>query len=131
LDLDGVVRVAGENTLSKDDRELVQILMELGLKRPTATTLVYLGSAGKSSSTEVQTGTGLKQPEVSVAMKDLTARGWVETVKERSKGRGRSTQYSSLAIDGNQILTELTAANKEIIIQIRAKLDELKSLKGR
>lgn len=79
--------------MNKTKREidaLVDLLMELNLKRPIARTLVCLLDGKDYTSHEIERVSGLRQPEVSVAMKFLISKKWViqkEVKKESTKGR--------------------------------------------
>ena len=56
-----------------DDLEFVFILQSLGMQRNVAVLITYLGSAGETTSREIEQATGLRQPEVSIAMQGLRA----------------------------------------------------------
>ena len=74
----------------KEMEELVSLLMRLNLKRPIARTLAFLIDGEEYTSHEIERISGLRQPEVSVAMKYLSKRKWIsqrEYKKENAKGR--------------------------------------------
>jgi predicted transcriptional regulator len=53
--------------LTKSDESLVQLLINAGLKKNIAKTLVYLRKKEETTSVEIETATSLRQPEVSIA----------------------------------------------------------------
>jgi len=65
------------SVLDDKDEESVNILMELGLKRNVARTLVYLANADEVTSRSIELGADLRQPEVSIAMRKLREGDWV------------------------------------------------------
>src|SRR3989304_2722990 len=64
-----------ETRLSKRDEALVDLLMETGMARNLAKTLVFLSKRDETTSVEIEKATGLRQPEVSIAMQDLRRLG--------------------------------------------------------
>lgn len=82
--------VKNMNKTKREIDALVDLLMELNLKRPIARTLVCLLDGKDYTSHEIERVSGLRQPEVSVAMKFLISKKWViqkEVKKESTKGR--------------------------------------------
>ena len=69
--------------------DIREILMELGEKNPTATAISYMMQNNPVKSTELEKKVGLRQPEVSIIMKDLKGRGWIDESKEMLEGKGR------------------------------------------
>jgi len=59
------------NQLDDSDEEMAEILISSGLSRPVARTLAYLLKVDAATSIDLERGTGLRQPEVSIAMRQL------------------------------------------------------------
>jgi predicted transcriptional regulator len=79
-------------------RELVMNLVEIGADPNTCKTVMCLHVHGPSTSTELQTRCGLRQPDVSVAINLLKSLKSIE-VTTLSKGtRGRPSQSYSLTV---------------------------------
>ncbi len=57
--------------------EIADALISLGLGRPVAMTLAYLNNGDEATSDELETGTGLRQPEVSIVMRQLKEHDWI------------------------------------------------------
>jgi predicted transcriptional regulator len=75
--------------LRREHLRLVEILTRAGVGKNPARVIVFVALAGRTYSAQVQAATGLRQPEVSIALRDLTERRWVvrQTVQREGKGR--------------------------------------------
>src|SRR5437899_5826362 len=78
-----------EVRLSRRDETLVDLLIETGLSRNIAKTLVFLSKRDETTSVEIEKATGLRQPEVSIAMQELRRRKWVDKRDIKKEGKGR------------------------------------------
>ncbi len=54
-----------------------------------AMALAYLQDTNSATSTDLERAAGLRQPEVSLAMKQLMERGWITEREEKKAGKGR------------------------------------------
>ena len=54
-----------------------------------AKTLMYLSHIDECYSSDIERGVDLRQPEVSVIMRELRRRGWVKKRELKKKGKGR------------------------------------------
>ena len=108
---------------SDEEEDFVNLLTEAGTGKSVARVLVFLVHTQEATSHEVERGTDLRQPEVSLAMKYLLERGWI-TVREVNPGRGRPTKVYALAMPIHGILdrigSEMEDALKEELARIRA-----------
>jgi predicted transcriptional regulator len=57
--------------LDDTDREFVEVLRELGIPRNVASMITYLANVEEATSREIEIGSNLRQPEVSIAMRTL------------------------------------------------------------
>jgi len=89
------------------DEECTELLSGIGLKRNMARVLVYLAQSTEATSREIERGTDLRQPEVSIVMRDLKERGWVESRESKTESKGRPVKIYTLSLDLNGILTQL------------------------
>ncbi len=69
--------------------EFASILMKIGLKRNVAKVLTYLAGVPEATSREIEIGSDLRQPEVSIAMREIRRLEWVRERDERNPGKGR------------------------------------------
>ena len=110
------------NILDDDDQRFIEALKDLGMSRNIATTLTYLTNVSKASSQEIEMSTGLRQPEVSIAMRYMRKNTWVNVSEKKTAGKGRPTKIYSLSapVDTivqhyeNKILDETQATMKAI-----------------
>src|SRR4030065_818267 len=83
--------------LTKKDEMLVELLMRTGLSKNIAKTLVSLRKKEETTSVEIESGTSLRQPEVSIAMQELRRRKWVVKRDIKKEGKGRPGHSNKLA----------------------------------
>jgi predicted transcriptional regulator len=77
--------------------EFAGLLHSLGVQRNVARLLTYLAIAGESTSRDIERGTGLRQPEVSFAMRTLRGENWVTEHEVKStEGKGRPQKVYTL-----------------------------------
>src|SRR3989304_248167 len=86
-----------EVRLSRRDETLVDLLIETGLSRNIAKTLVFLSKRDETTSVEIEKATGLRQPEVSIAMQELRRRKWVDKRDIKKEGKGRPVHSDRLS----------------------------------
>jgi predicted transcriptional regulator len=95
------------NVLDNEDREFADIFRSLGMNRNTAILITYLASAGESTSREVELGAGLRQPEVSIAMRDLRDKNWVSEREVKTGGKGRPSLVYTLTAPIDEIIKHI------------------------
>jgi predicted transcriptional regulator len=91
--------------LDEDDHILVETLSNLGTSKKVATTMAYLMNVDEASSREIEISTGLRQPEVSLAMKLMHNQSWVNVRSVKTAGKGRPMKIYSLAASVDEILS--------------------------
>ncbi len=79
----------------KED-ELANLLIGLGMKRNVAKVLVYLARVPEATSRDIERGTDLRQPEVSIAMRFLKESFWVESRESKADSKGRPVKIYQL-----------------------------------
>jgi predicted transcriptional regulator len=75
--------------LKRDHLRMVEILSEAGIAKNTARVLTFIAVAGRTFSAQIQAGTQMRQPEVSIALKQLTERKWIARQSVQREGKGR------------------------------------------
>lgn len=104
-----------------------------GIRRCPARVLVCLITRPGLTSRDIERGTGLRQPEVSIAMNDLLGRRWVEVLEPGylEKGQGRPVRRYRLTCPVNTILQDLEeekrgklSAHLDILCRIRTVMNE-------
>ena len=116
------------NQLDDSDEELVDILISSGLSRPVARTLAYLQKVETATSIDLERGTGLRQPEVSIAMRQLDPFDWIDESEEKKPGKGRPNKVYSLKVRFKDIIAHLEKEQKKTIDDGMASIKRLKEL---
>ena len=116
------------NQLDDGDEEMAEILISSGLSRPVARTLAYLQKVDTATSIDLERGTGLRQPEVSIAMRQLNPFDWIEENEEKKPGKGRPNKLYSLKVGFKDIIAHLEKQQKKAIDDGMASIKRLKEL---
>ncbi len=112
--------------LDEDDHILIETLSKLGMSRNIATTMAYLMNVDEASSREIEISTGLRQPEVSLAMKLMCNKSWVNMRSEKKPGKGRPKKIFSLATSVDEIISYY---EDKIYKESQATISAIKKLK--
>ena len=113
--------------LSRRDETLVDLLTETGLSKNVAKTLVFLSKRDETTSVEIEKATGLRQPEVSIAMQELRRRKWVEKRDIKKEGKGRPVHAYRLSFAWGEIIGQLDREQESRHERIEANRKKLKS----
>ncbi len=116
--------------LTEVDEKIVTLLTETGLNKNIAKVVVFLSKVGEAVSREIERAANLRQPEVSLAMKDLKEWGWVKERELKKKGKGRPLKSYKLTREFKDIVKELVEKKREEIRKIERDLEELEELVG-
>ena len=90
--------------------------------------LVYLQNVDEASSRELEKGTGLHQPEVSIAAKNLKERSWINMREVPKTGKGRPYKMFSLKIGFSEIIDQLEKEREKAVDEVRSRIELLKKL---
>ena len=112
--------------LDEDDHIFIKTLSNLGMSRNIATTMAYLMNVDEASSREIEISTGLRQPEVSLAMKLMCNKSWVNMRSEKKPGKGRPMKMYSLATPVDEIISYY---EDKIYKESQATISAIKKLK--
>src|SRR3990172_1455187 len=104
------------------NEEIQDILISLSVSRPIARILSNLQNVDEITSNEIVKKTGLTQPEVSLAMKQLKERDWITEREEKKPGKGRPYKIYSLKIGFNDIIVHLENQQKKAIDKTMASI---------
>jgi predicted transcriptional regulator len=122
------------DTYQLDDHiveEIVEILViYLDMSRIVGRTLTYLRKGDKATSIGLQKGTGLSQPEISLAMNELKLKGldWVNESEEKKPSIGRPYKIYSLKVGFNDIIMHLEKQQKKAFDDAMAASERLKKM---
>jgi predicted transcriptional regulator len=90
--------------LDENDHIFIETLMNLGMSRNVATMMAYLMNVNEASSQDIEISTGLRQPEVSLALKLMRNQSWINVRSEKKPGKGRPMKIYSLATPVDEII---------------------------
>ena len=110
--------------------EFASILMKIGLKRNVAKVLTYLAGVPEATSREIEIGSDLRQPEVSIAMREIRRLEWVRERDERNPGKGRPYRIYKLNRSLPDIVQYLESENAKEAERVMKQIEKLKSLKA-
>jgi len=112
----------------QDEEMMANLLGNIGLKRNLAKALVYLANVNESVSRNIELGAGLRQPEVSIAMRELRERGWIEEWEQKKEGKGRPLKCYRLSVELCDIIDHLDDSRKRGAQQDEETIATLRSL---
>jgi predicted transcriptional regulator len=113
--------------IGSNEYEMIELFRKINLTRPIALTLACLAKGREISSQNIEMLSGLRQPEVSLAMRYLQKNNWIEFREEKkSKGKGRPVKIYRLTVPLNQIIGKL---EEQIIAESRLVFRNIEILK--
>lgn len=109
--------------------EIIELLQGLDVPRTEAICIACLVCGEELTSQNIEQASGLRQPEVSIAMRPLRERKWIEERNEKKNSdKGRPVKYYKLVVPFEQIVetfeNNILRRNKEIA----EALEQLKEL---
>jgi len=110
------------------DKKIINIFTELGMPRNLAKTLMYISQVEECRSAEIEHGADLRQPEVSVAMRQLQNKGWVQKRHKKKKGKGRPVHIYKLTSSIDSIVSNFEKEKIQEIDTVKKDLTALKNL---
>jgi predicted transcriptional regulator len=108
------------------DEELAELLIGIGIKRNVSKVLVYLANTQEATSRDIERGTDLRQPEVSIAMRYLKECNWIETRESKSESKGRPVKIYTLARPITEIMDTIEKEKKK---EARHQLDLIQKMR--
>lgn len=110
--------------------EFASILMKIGMKRNVAKVLTYLAGVEEATSREIEIGSDLRQPEVSIAMRELRKLNWISERDEKNPGKGRPYRIYKLNKELPEIVNYLETEKRLETDQTMKQIERLKELKS-
>jgi predicted transcriptional regulator len=81
-----------------------------------------------ATSIDLERATGLRQPEVSIAMRQLNPFDWIDESDEKKPGKGRPNKVYSLKVRFNDIIAHIEEQQKKAFDDGTASIKRLKEL---
>jgi len=120
---DITIRIADEK-----DFEFIRGLQNLGMNRNVASLVTYLKDVTEGSSRDIEIATGMRQPEVSIAMQTMRAMNWVAEHEVKGDGKGRPMKYYALRSTIDEIIGYYEAKKNQETAQTMEAIQRLKEL---
>jgi predicted transcriptional regulator len=103
-------------------------LQNLGVNRNSARLITYLKDVDQGSSRDIEMSTGLRQPEVSIAMRTLRDMGWISERDVKNPGKGRPMKIYALRATMEEIIEHYEAEKKQESARTIEAIQRLKEL---
>jgi len=108
--------------------EMVELLRRLNINRPVAFTLTCLSKGEEISSQSIEMVSGLRQPEVSIAMRYLRENNWIDMREEKKNlGKGRPVKLYKLTVPMEMIIDSI---EENVMAESRNVLQNIERLKN-
>jgi predicted transcriptional regulator len=115
-------------TLDNEDDKIIQLFVKLGMPKNLMKTLICLSQFDECKGADIEQGTDLRQPEVSIAMQELQRKGWVKKREEKKKGKGRPVHIYTITTDLTEIMTTFEQEKLKEVESVKKDLLELKNI---
>jgi len=111
--------------LDDEDYELAVAIQKTGLHKISSWILVYLLRTGTGKSKDIQNGTGLDQPMVSIHLRPLIEKGWVLREIHAAPARGAPHNVYSLAMPPADLLETIETELEERLSEEQTRVASL------
>jgi len=125
---DDKMKQSKSHKLKPQDEKVIHLFAELGMPKNLAKTLMYISNVDECRSAEIEQGTKLRQPEVSIVMQQLQEKGWIKKRDLKKKGKGRPVHIYKLTSPIENIIRNFEQEKIQEIDTIKKELNELKTL---
>ena len=122
--------ISAASDLKVERDEFASILMKVGLKRNVAKVLTYLAGVAEATSREIEIGSDLRQPEVSIAMREIRKLDWITERDEKNPGKGRPYRIYKLNRSLPEIVEYLEGEKSKESERTMRQIEKLKSLRS-
>ncbi len=120
------VRTQSVMYFTDKEKEFVDLLINIGTRKNVAQVLVFLANVPEATSRDIERGTDLRQPEVSLAMHYLIGQDWIKIKENKAEGKGRPVKIYSLANPIDRIMNSIEKEKKEMAKQQLARVQKLR-----
>ena len=114
--------------LDEEENEAVQLFSELGMPKNLAKTVLYVSEVKECRTKDIEQGTYLRQPEVSVAIQELRKRRWVKKRDLKKKGKGRPVHIYKPATNLSEIFKTFEQEKLKEVEGVKKDLSKLKNI---
>jgi len=114
--------------LDDDDHEFAELLYSLGVNRNVAKVITYLAIAGDATSKDIERGSGLRQPEVSIAMRTLRRENWVREWEIKTEAIGRPSKVFALSMSVDEIIRLIEEERRNECTKAMERIQKLRKM---
>ena len=116
------------NQFDDKEEEIAEALISLGMSRNVSMMLAYMQNTKSATSIELERSARLRQPEVSIATKQLKELDWINEREEKKPGKGRPYKIYSLKVGFKDIIAQLENKQRRTVDEARMNIERLKEL---
>jgi predicted transcriptional regulator len=110
------------------DLEFIETLQRISVPRNVARLITYLKDVREAQSREIELATGLRQPEVSIAMRTMRKNSWINEREVKGPGKGRPTRFYTLRVPIEDIVKYFEEEARSESARTMAAIQRLKEL---
>ena len=114
--------------LDEKDLEFIDALRSLNVPRNVARLITYLANTNEATSREIEMGTNLRQPEVSIAMRTLRQNNWIDERDVKAEGKGRPMKVYKLSVPIQEIIQHYEVEKNSEAAETMQAIQRLKEL---
>jgi predicted transcriptional regulator len=123
------MKTSGNKLLDGKGYEIIELLQGLHVPRTEAVCIACLVCGEELTSQNIEQASGLRQPEVSIAMRPLREMEWIEERNEKKNNeKGRPLKYYKLIVPFETIVDTLETDALKKEKEISEALAQLKKL---
>ncbi len=122
------MKIKANLTLDKKDEEIIRLFSEIGMPKNLSKALMYISQVDECRSTDVERGTNLRQPEVSLVMQELHRRGWVKKRDLKGKGKGRPVHIYTSIVELSEVVRTIEQKKLKELEDTKNDIAELKNI---
>lgn len=123
-----IIRQTTVKVLDEKDLEFIDALRSLDVPRNVAGLITYLANTNEATSREIETGTNLRQPEVSIAMRTLRQNRWIDEHDVKVPGKGRPMKVYKLRVPIQEIIQHYEVEKNNEAAETMLAIQRLKEL---
>jgi predicted transcriptional regulator len=123
-----IIKQSTVRVLDDKDLEFVEALRNLRVPRSEATLITFLANADQATSREIEMGTGMRQPEVSIGMRALRNNNWINEREVKVEGKGRPMKVYKFVVSIDQIIKHFEDQKSQEATQTMQAIQRLKEI---
>jgi predicted transcriptional regulator len=93
--------------------------------------ITYLSNVDEATSREIEMGTRMRQPEVSIGMRALRENNWIEERDVRTEGKGRPMKVYKLSVPIGEIIKHYEDVKNSEATQNMKSIQRLKDIRAK